>query len=102
MAQQAAGWYHDPYGRFQKRYWDGDRWTEHVVTGGVQQVDPMGASTVIPFATPRSAYEAPTDPAPLPDDAPEAASETQALLESLSDEERYDESVWAEEPGSDS
>ena len=52
----AAGWHSDPYGRFAKRYWDGERWTEHVVTGnGVQQVDPLGTSMSIPFATPETA-----------------------------------------------
>ena len=51
-----AGWHPDPYGRFSKRYWDGQQWTEHVVTGDErQQVDPMGTSTAIPFATPESA-----------------------------------------------
>ena len=25
-----AGWYHDPAGRFELRYWDGSAWTEHV------------------------------------------------------------------------
>ena len=62
MTDYAAGWYNDPYGRFQQRYWNGSGWTEHVSTNGVQQVDPMGASTVIPFATPASAYTTPTDP----------------------------------------
>jgi hypothetical protein len=56
MTDYAAGWYNDPYGRFQQRYWNGAAWTEHVTTNGVQQVDPMGASAVIPFATPASAY----------------------------------------------
>lgn len=51
-----AAWHNDPYGRFAKRYWDGNRWTEHVVTGdGRQQVDPMGTSTVVPFALPDTA-----------------------------------------------
>ena len=59
MAEQAAGWYNDPYGRFQQRHWDGTAWTEHVATNGVQQVDPMGASTVVPFATPASAFRSP-------------------------------------------
>ncbi|MDO8365050.1 MAG: DUF2510 domain-containing protein [Actinomycetota bacterium] len=63
MSEQAAGWYNDPYGRFQQRYWDGGKWTEHVATNGVQQVDPLGASTVIPVATPASAYAAPAAPA---------------------------------------
>ncbi len=59
MTDYAAGWYNDPYGRFQQRYWDGSAWTEHVATNGVQQVDPLGSSTVIPFATPATAYQAP-------------------------------------------
>ena len=56
MAEQEAGWHNDPYGRFQQRYFDGAKWTEHVATGGTQQVDPLGASTVIPFATPPTAF----------------------------------------------
>lgn len=62
MSQQ-AGWHHDPYGRFQQRYWDGTKWTEHVATGGVSQVDPMGDSTVIPFATPATAQQPPANTA---------------------------------------
>ncbi|HQZ33924.1 MAG TPA: DUF2510 domain-containing protein [Ilumatobacteraceae bacterium] len=60
MTDHAAGWHNDPYGRFQQRYWDGAAWTEHVVTNGVQQVDPLGSSTVIPFVTPATAYTTPT------------------------------------------
>lgn len=56
MAEQEAGWRNDPYGRFQQRYFDGKAWTEHVATGGEQQVDPLGASTVIPIATPPTAF----------------------------------------------
>ncbi len=62
MTDYAAGWHNDPYGRFQQRYWDGSAWTEHVTTNGVQQVDPLGSSAVIPFATPATAYTTPTDP----------------------------------------
>src|SRR4051812_4193806 len=28
------GWYPDPLGRFEHRYWDGARWTEHVSRHG--------------------------------------------------------------------
>jgi hypothetical protein len=49
---QPAGWFADPYGRFQLRYWDGAAWTAHVSTNGQQQVDPMGTSTVVPFTIP--------------------------------------------------
>lgn len=35
-----AGWYADPAGRFELRYWDGGAWTEHVSRGGQQYTDP--------------------------------------------------------------
>ena len=57
MSQVPAGWFDDPYGRFQQRYWDGARWTEHVATEGRAMVDPMGAVAVVPFATPSSAFD---------------------------------------------
>lgn len=36
----AAGWYADPAGRYELRYWDGTAWTEHVSRGGQQATDP--------------------------------------------------------------
>jgi hypothetical protein len=38
--QVPAGWYSDPSGRFELRYWDGNGWTEHVARGGQQSTDP--------------------------------------------------------------
>ena len=35
-----AGWYADPAGRFELRYWDGTTWTEHVSRAGQQFTDP--------------------------------------------------------------
>lgn len=35
-----AGWYADPAGRFELRYWDGGAWTEHVSRQGQQYTDP--------------------------------------------------------------
>ena len=35
-----AGWYADPSGRFDLRYWDGGQWTEHVSRAGQQFTDP--------------------------------------------------------------
>ncbi len=35
-----AGWYADPSGRFELRYWDGNQWTEHVSRDGQQYTDP--------------------------------------------------------------
>ena len=34
-----AGWYADPAGRFDLRYWDGGAWTEHVSRAGQQYTD---------------------------------------------------------------
>ena len=34
------GWYADPAGRFELRYWDGSTWTEHVSRAGQQFTDP--------------------------------------------------------------
>ncbi len=35
-----SGWYADPAGRFELRYWDGNAWTEHVSRAGQQFTDP--------------------------------------------------------------
>ncbi|MDE3085421.1 MAG: DUF2510 domain-containing protein [Acidobacteriota bacterium] len=35
------GWYADPSGRHEKRYWDGTRWTEHVSDDDVRSNDPV-------------------------------------------------------------
>lgn len=34
-----ANWYPDPSKRYELRYWNGTKWTEHVATGGVQSTD---------------------------------------------------------------
>jgi Protein of unknown function (DUF2510) len=36
QAQPAAGWYADPSGHHEARYWDGDRWTDRVADRGVE------------------------------------------------------------------
>ena len=38
-----AGWYADPIGRYEHRYWDGVSWTENVATAGAQSTDPIVA-----------------------------------------------------------
>jgi putative membrane protein len=35
------GWFIDPSGRHAGRYWDGQRWTEHVDDAGVPGIDPI-------------------------------------------------------------
>lgn len=34
-------WADDPYGRYQHRYWNGKRWTDHVATNGITGLDPI-------------------------------------------------------------
>ena len=36
----AAGWLPDPSGRYERRYWSGQAWTEHVTSDGVPGSDP--------------------------------------------------------------
>jgi hypothetical protein len=40
------GWYADPTGRFEHRYWDGGAWTEHVARQGRATTDALDGSTV--------------------------------------------------------
>ncbi|WP_375478419.1 phospholipid scramblase-related protein [uncultured Jatrophihabitans sp.] len=42
----APGWYADPFGRHEARYYDGANWTEHVSSHGRQSVDPPGGGNV--------------------------------------------------------
>lgn len=41
MTTTAPGWYADPTGRYEHRYWDGQRWTDSVGANGQQHVDAM-------------------------------------------------------------
>jgi hypothetical protein len=59
----SSGWYRDPTGRHEYRYWDGIQWTEHVSDGGNASGDPL------PTAPPRVVEPA---PAPLLTVAPAA------------------------------
>jgi hypothetical protein len=36
-----AGWQPDPTGRFELRWWSGDTWTPHVMTGEYRTMDPL-------------------------------------------------------------
>ncbi|MGH9036493.1 MAG: phospholipid scramblase-related protein [Acidimicrobiia bacterium] len=45
-----ANWYPDPSGRHELRYWDGERWTEHVADHGRQSTDvPTGGPSHVPI-----------------------------------------------------
>ena len=51
MTQQTppAGWYADPSGKHEKRYFDGQKWTEHVNSHGRAGIDmPSGGPSHVP------------------------------------------------------
>jgi hypothetical protein len=39
QSSPSAGWYRDPIGRYEMRWWDGRQWTPHVLTRGFQSFD---------------------------------------------------------------
>jgi len=43
-----AGWFADPLGRHEMRYYDGQQWTEHVSSHGRQSVDPPTGQSHVP------------------------------------------------------
>jgi len=45
-AEVGPRWAADPYGRFQVRYWNGKRWTDHVSTDGVTALDPIETDVI--------------------------------------------------------
>lgn len=72
-----AGWYPDPLGRFDHRYWDGTAWTEHVSRDGRQEIDPVdGASGATSAASSGTAPGGATATDPTPDSAPTDVSWT--------------------------
>jgi uncharacterized protein YxjI len=46
--QHPPGWFPDPFGRHESRWWDGAKWTEHVASNGRQGVDPPVGATHVP------------------------------------------------------
>ena len=58
MSNNPPGWYADPFGRAQVRWWSGSGWTDHCATSGQEFIDPPVAS---PVAAPTAA--APAQPA---------------------------------------
>lgn len=45
---QQPGWYPDPSGDFETRWWDGSRWTDSVANSGVQFTDALEPPTLPP------------------------------------------------------
>jgi uncharacterized protein YxjI len=48
MTSPAAGWYADPFGRAEARYYNGTEWTEHVSSHGRTAIDPPGGGSHVP------------------------------------------------------
>jgi Protein of unknown function (DUF2510) len=44
----APGWFDDPTGAHELRYWDGDEWTEHVSDGGAPSRAPVHGAPLAP------------------------------------------------------
>jgi len=65
-----AAWHPDPTGRHEHRYWDGERWTEHVADQGVATTDPLDG------ATPASSDATADEPAMPPIEAGPDTSQT--------------------------
>src|SRR5688500_11946911 len=57
----APGWYQDPLGRFQSRWWNGERWTEHG-QGLLQMPTPTPTAAASAWTLQRAAPR--VDPAP--------------------------------------
>ncbi len=62
-----AGWHRDPSGRHELRFWNGDRWTEHVIDDGIPGLDAPTRSGRAPAAAvaspPPPPPESPVEPA---------------------------------------
>src|SRR3954466_8165099 len=53
----AEGWFNDPSGRHQLRWWDGTAWTSYVADGGVVAID-----DALPTTPPPPPVDLPTVP----------------------------------------
>ncbi|MEX2563189.1 MAG: DUF2510 domain-containing protein [Nitriliruptoraceae bacterium] len=75
-----AAWHPDPTGRHEYRYWDGQRWTEHVANAGQRAIDPLdgrpAAASGQQAPAQASSVEQPTQPAAQATQ-PAAQTETQ-------------------------
>lgn len=83
------GWFPDPMGRHQFRYWDGGRWSDHVSDGGQTAVDPLAAA--------QSPSPAPDTSHPLPPPSmvqPVAAMQPLSATQPTSPPKRSRRTIW--------
>ena len=74
MTNNQPGWYPDPFGRAQVRWWSGNDWTDHVATNGQEFSDPP-----VPGASPAAAAPVAAAPAAAPAGKPAGQRATQTL-----------------------
>ena len=113
MSTWAPGWYPDPLGRHEHRYWDGREWTHHVGSAGQPGIDPLYPSGPDPVKLrprdPAAEQPAPVavahQPAPSARDSPVRAEETnkrvQKQLRKVGAMHRSDavaDDTWLDEP----
>jgi len=74
----ASGWYPDPYGRHEQRWWDGNAWTAHVSDQGVASVEgvptPQPVVPTMQLPVPQSLSPAPGSPGSLGSSGSSAAA----------------------------
>lgn len=71
-SERRTGWYADPFGRHQHRWWDGSGWSERIRDGAGPGIDPIGIDPA-PVAISESVPAAPIEDALLPIKKPRIA-----------------------------
>src|SRR5690625_6816081 len=66
MSEMAPGWYPDPEGENQQRYWDGDQWADYYQPLAPERPEPHGSKTAVedyPYLA--NTTQPPTAPGPI-------------------------------------
>jgi hypothetical protein len=70
MSTAPAGWYTDPSGQEQQRWWDGAAWTDHVQPAATRVAEPVGVGAAGDAGGPSAAASVLADIAAIPASAP--------------------------------
>jgi hypothetical protein len=101
QAQPAAGWYVDPSGRHEARYWDGNRWTDRIADRGVENHDAQAAAAGEAQAAAPAASTVQVDGPTEPAEADEVPSSPEAH-ETTSGHQAGDPPAVADAPAAES